>query len=248
MKKTLITLLALAGVASAETVDLLASSDGWEFSQSSLSGGVLIGTGHWKSGYAYYTLGTPITLSTSDTLELSYTLTFNTTSDVAATVALHSSSDVLAFGAKTYVGSSNDAPLCIGYSTATEAIEANAITFAANNGYGYIFTSYTDTGVTAGITRSSENETASHSIREVISWSGDKYVASIYVDGNAVGTQDLGTSYTLEKITFASAGNTTSYDSRPSVSNMQLALIPEPTTATLSLLALAGLAARRRRK
>ncbi|MCI7005410.1 MAG: hypothetical protein MR890_08365 [Akkermansia muciniphila] len=76
MKKTIATLLVLCGISAAETTDLLTSSTGWTLSNTSISKGVLQGTGHWTSGYADYTLGTPITLNFNMTLELSYTMTF----------------------------------------------------------------------------------------------------------------------------------------------------------------------------
>ena len=120
------------------------------------------------------------------------------------------------------------------------------------DGYGYIFTdgSYTQTEKTAGIADKTDGSTSSRVIREIITWNDDaqKFVATIYVDGDVAGTQDLGSSYTLNKISVASAGNNNEWQSQPSFSNMQLTVVPEPTTATLSLLALMGLAARRRRK
>lgn len=255
MKKTIIALMALAGVAAAETTDLLASDANWNFSapdKISIKDGVLDNTGHWNSGYANYVLPNAITLNSNLSLELSYTMTFTNTSDVAATVALHSSSDVLAFGAETYNGGSNDAPLCIGYTTAAAAISANAITFVASNAYGYIFDSATtiDTGKTAGIKSGTDVTTVSHNITEIIAWNNteQKFIATISIDGEVARTQILGDSYTLKKISVATAGNNTDWRSQPSFSNMQLKVVPEPATATLSLLALAGLCARRRRK
>ena len=248
MKKTITMLFALCGIAAAETVDLLASPGDWNRYQTTISDGTLQGSGQWKGGYATYTLDTPITLNYNMTLELSYTMTFINKSDVAGTVALHSSSDVLAFGAKTYNGGDNDAPFCIGYSEDESAINANAITFG--EGYGYRLSSYQETPVTAGIAGKIDNTTASHSIKEIITWRDEvqKYVATIYVDKVYAGEQTLGSSYTLEKISVASSGNHEQWRSQPSFSDMQIKLVPEPTTATLSLLALCGLAARRRRK
>ena len=249
MKKVITMLFVLSGVAAAETVDLLTNSGDWTCSNTSITSNVLQGTGHWGKGYASYSLNTPITLNFDMTLELSYTITFTNMADVAATVALHSNSDVLAFGAKTYNGSGKDAPLCIGYSTENAAINADAITFG--QGYGYIFSSYTETEKTAGITKNYDGTSVSHSIMERITWSDNeqKYVATIFVDGDKAGEQILGSSYTLEKITVTSEGNQDGgWRSQPAFSNMQLNVIPEPTTATLSLLALAGLASRRRRR
>ena len=250
MKKTIIALMALAGVAAAETTDLLASDANWKFSDSDISikDGVLDNTGHWNRGYANYVLPNAITLNSNLSLELSYTITFTNSSDVAATVALHSSSDVLAFGAKTYNGGNNDAPLYIGYTTAADAINANAITFQGKDAYGYNFASATiDTGKTVSVAWAAA---VSHDIMETIAWDDtkQKFIATISIDGKVAGTQILGDSYTLEKISVATAGNNTGWRSQPSFSNMQLKVIPEPATATLSLLALAGLAMRRRRK
>lgn len=261
MKKTFITLLALAGVAMGETTDLLASSTDWTFSSSSISlnDGVLKATGHWGGPYAYYTLGTPITLNSNTSLELSYTMSFESCSDVAGSVTLHSSSDVLAFGAKTYNGSDKDAPFCIGYSTEADAISANAVTFTQGHNNYYKLTSYTETSETVGLIeeKDGDNETihtkVSHTIKETITWSDaeQKFVATIYIDGAEAGTQIMGDSYVLNKISVVSESDLWK-NSQPAYSNMQLTIstnaVPEPATATLSLLALAGLAARRRRK
>ncbi|MBR5330756.1 MAG: PEP-CTERM sorting domain-containing protein [Akkermansia sp.] len=256
MKKTFITLLALAGVAMGETTDLLASSADWTLSSISLNDGVLKSDSHWGGPYAYYTLDTPITLNSNTSLELSYTMSFETCSDVGGTVTLHSSSDVLAFGAKTWNGSANDAPFCIGYSTNADAINANAITFTQGKN-SYKLTSYTETDKTVGLTEQSDENgeihtKVSHTIKETITWSDveQKFVATIYIDGAEAGTQIMGDSYVLNKISVVSEGDSWK-NSQPAFSNMQLTIstnaVPEPATATLSLLALAGLAARRRR-
>lgn len=254
MKKTIAMLFCLSVIAAAKTVSPLdsANSDNWTFSNNdiSIADGVLKNTGHWNSGWADYKFDTAITLNSNMTLELNYIMTFYEASDVAATVAMHSTSDVLAFGVKTYNGGSNDAPFCIGYSTDSVAISANAVTF--NQGYGYIFTLFTETDNTAGIIKTDADDitSVSRAIKETITWSEEdqKYVATLYVDGAVAGTQTLGDSYTLEKLSFTTAGNGNMWSSQPSYSNIQISVIPEPTTATLSLLALAGLAARRRRK
>ena len=147
-------------------------------------------------------------------------------------------------------GGNNDAPFCIGYSTDSTAINADAVTFAASNGYGYIFNTYNETAITAGIKGKQDGSTVSHIIKESITWDdvSQKFVATIYVDGTEAGQQTMGDSFVLDKISVATAGNNNSWQSQPSYSNMLLKVVPEPTTATLSLLALAGLAARRRRK
>ncbi len=92
-----------------------------------------------------------------------------------------------------------------------------------------------------------------------LTWDAASKTATFYVDGESVASFASG-SGALEKITFATAagqnnGGSVTYDNialweRTFTADevKALSVIPEPTTAALSLLALAGLAARRRRK
>ena len=77
---------------------------------------------------------------------------------------------------------------------------------------------------------------------------GNNWDAATVIDlGAKYVTLDAGQAATL-KLTAQSAQTTTVYGTFVGVKNATFSIIPEPTTATLSLLALAGLAARRRRK
>lgn len=94
-----------------------------------------------------------------------------------------------------------------------------------------------------------------------LTWDSSAKSGVLYKDGASIKSFTDGAG-TLEMITFASANGTyntatVSYDnialwnralSAGEVASLSTLTIPEPTTATLSLLALAGLAARRRRK
>ena len=81
-----------------------------------------------------------------------------------------------------------------------------------------------------------------------IAWSAEKsqFVATVSygADKTILNTYDLGKSYSLDKLVFSMDGGSQKVSNLKIITNT----IPEPTTATLSLLALAGLAARRRRK
>ena len=93
-----------------------------------------------------------------------------------------------------------------------------------------------------------------------IAWDGDSFTLALYSsavgNGNTPFNYDLGiTKLDVSKLMVtlegggAEKGNTPNNDwAMGTVSNLKINVVPEPTTATLSLLALAGLAARRRRK
>lgn len=67
-------------------------------------------------------------------------------------------------------------------------------------------------------------------------------------DGEYYVTNSIGSALDLSEINFEVAGAAASLTVGENIHDLTKAVIPEPTTATLSLLALAGLAARRRRK
>ena len=74
-------------------------------------------------------------------------------------------------------------------------------------------------------------------------------VTSTTASSSATKTYNLGQDFELNKIMFGADNNSTGTNIwKVSKANISGAAIPEPATATLSLLALAGLCARRRRK
>ncbi len=81
-----------------------------------------------------------------------------------------------------------------------------------------------------------------------IYWAGDQFMMNIS-DGTATATGiALGSSVDVQKIYLSYDGDGNKGVHTISAFEISVKSIPEPTTATLSLLALAGLAARRRRK
>lgn len=87
-----------------------------------------------------------------------------------------------------------------------------------------------------------------------IAWDGDSY--AITLGSSAVAetvSYDLGiTKFDVAKLVVTIEGGSSYTDGRDAwktttMSNLTIGVVPEPTTATLSLLPLAGLAARRRR-
>jgi len=203
MKKTLIALMALAGVAAAETVNTIDAA--W-------------GTAPARGGEFY---------------SASYTLTFT----LDALYTLEKSGDVLGFyrgsainnshGYNAIVlGGTDDAlTLTVGrgraYDTVGDATGIDAdttFTFASGASDKVTFT----TTIQKGVTYTLSVTGASQAMTPTLTWDGGSETLTAY-NGNMNGNADL-------------------------TKALNSGTIPEPTTATLSLLALAGLAARRRRK
>ncbi len=251
MKKTLISLLVISSLASAVNVDLnlepLKSPTGWtkghnnarktiEPTLDHTQGTLTYTAGDWSRGYAVYTFGAPITLKTTeDTLTFSMTIqTTNTNSLILGTLMGNTQS--LTFGHGAY---NDNTHLQMGTSTVTNGTFYNMQ--GDETGGTYV-------AETASVNGQWKANTAI-TLTSTIAWSEDAngFVATVtYGDGTLLGTtESLGQSFSLSKLSLSVDGS-----SSQTISNVQLSahLVPEPATATLSLLALAGLAARRRRK
>ncbi len=252
MKKTLITLLALAGVAAADTVTIapLTSSEGWTVGHQNTSKStnavldttaatLTLTNADWSRGYGVYTLADAITL-TNEADRLTVSFTINTTqlnSLVTGTLVGSDKAITLGHGSYADSGINGGNGIQSGISTDTTGVFYNMQ--SSNTGGVFVTPDKTvDNSFTANTPLT---------LTTTVEWNTTKsqFVASLSYGQTSLTSYDLGTSYTLDKLVFSLDGNSTQTVSGVSVSAN---LVPEPATTTLSLLALAGLAARRRRK
>lgn len=246
MKKTIIALMALAGVAMADTLVLDDAS--WVTTGTAYvtDGTIATGFTNWQVDSVSYTLGEIINYTQEDTLTFSFDAKSNGSGNSMLTLALIGTKNAIVVGHGTY-----DKP--------ADEIQAAVTDNLTANGYGFANTNRGDDAqLTAGATLSGGMPAggATTTISGSIAWDGDTYALTLSSSAvEAVMTYDLGlTTLDLSKIVVTLEGgngeNTTGDWAMASMSNLTISTpaVPEPTTATLSLLALAGLAARRRRK
>ncbi len=248
MKKAFITLASLvaASVATATTVtynpldETLQGSTG-RFTLSENHSSLQLRQ-QWGTPYVYADLSTPITLSNTSEVTLSFTLDVGET-DSAATIALIGTTKTIVVGYGTYRGNKLEYTIQDGTTTGFYSADSN-MRFPEGK-YGDL-----STGLTMPLTDAT--------LEYTISWNDtlSDYVLK-FTDGNvtssdiALGVGSEGE--TFSRVIFSAEGQAWN---GITFSDVSLAVttpdappaIPEPATATLSLLALAGLAARRRRK
>ncbi len=229
MKKTIIALFALAGVAAADTVPLtLPGADDFTWIAGSNASG--IGTG--SSAEIIQQLASAITDSTIGNTDL--TGWFGGTGQAYAQTSYN---DITINSTNSFTFKSRPALsgeyVALGVSL-DEAASAITLTFSNDKKVGYSLWSY---------------DSASATATELIGTTGLTAAGTVEVtyDAAEVKPSTLFVVWTANPSTGAEGGNT-----QVNISNIGLsystAPIPEPATATLSLLALAGLAARRRRR
>lgn len=235
MKKTLITLLALAGVAAAETTDVLYTSAS---NGTSADGYEALGFAFTLSGTAFTTTSSPASYELPDSVLLS-SISFNTR-DANNTSEDKDGKHIIVItdaSLKIQGWSSNESD------TATDASEYN---FTWNFGNVTLDTDTTyfaiaydaDVPLTLGATLAKVGENMQFGVGGVSNYGSN----GLSFDGSANGKTGL---------SFLNSGsygiNTKQTQFAPNVT-IVTTTIPEPATATLSLLALAGLAVRRRRR
>lgn len=158
---------------------------------------------------------------------------------MAGTLALYAEDSVIAAGVATYGNAFN-----VGYSTAAEAITSQEILLGTSGSAAHAYNMKgSEIATLGGGITANEGVVFSHTIAWDVAESA--FVLATTKDGTEVQTEVLGATYTLNKISFVTDGSPTS---SPALSGLTLAVTtPVPATATLSLLALAALATRRKR-
>lgn len=284
MKTTIITLLALAGVAAAETITINPLTDAttdWKYGKArnkgsnvtwNSSAGTMTATNvQWAGSYAEYTLDKAITLQNpEDTMTVTFTMLSSRATGpyggndwgVCMTTTLIGADKALTAGYGRY-----DQGIIIPGNDQTDAWKGHAdgtgpIQMAvSDNVDGKFFNMKETVGSDAPLTNYTEatgvlQNNVALTLTNTIKWdaSTSQFVATItYGDNDTVlGTANLGETFNLKKINL-SVDTGQMYENNvltAQISNLTITanLVPEPSTATLSLLALAGLAARRRRK
>ena len=237
MKKTFITLLALTGIASAATSITLPESSDYTWVAGSNASGIGVGA---TSADIVQNLAAAITASNIGNTDL--------TGWFAGTGQAYDAND---YGADVSITSTNSftfkcRPALSGEYVAlgvelTEAADSITLTFANDKKAGYSVWSYDEststatelipnTGLTAAGTVNATYNTATVAPSQIfVVWTANPSTGNAG-GGQAITISDIALSYEAAANVPATPG------------------VPEPATATLSLLALAGLAARRRRK
>ena len=236
--------MAAAGVALGGTTltydSLLQSSEGWELSVGrSGRNTIQIANGtascpNWGQAAAVTTLSEGILLANEqDTFTFSFDITTNGTTNAAAMVSFVGSETAVCLGTSTYNGT-------IGYGT-SDNVSARAYSFQSAWDSNGSFVS-----PSSSLTTISSNETVT--VSGGISWKDGQFVLDLSANGGT-GSIELGDSVSIDKVLLQLDGPNNS-STVPVISNLSMSayLVPEPATASLSLLGLAGLAMRRRRR
>ena len=262
MKKTLIALMALAGVASAATYEPLkdttttaanveavaADAKGWitgdkynySMTIDATTNSIYNTDSNWYGDAATYRFAEVLTLAKSEELKFSFDFTRDASNSVQS-ITLVGTTQAVVIGHGNYA---NDTDLHVGISTnvadATTGAGAHGYVFGGTANQGFI----ADTSI--GQTLTGGMPVGTSTIKGSVAWDGDSYLLTLTsssATSSASLTYDLGTTFDVRDLVFTFDGPTST-----KMENLTMSIVPEPTTATLSLLALAGLCARRRRK
>ena len=246
MKKTIIALMALAGVAmgGTSTITPLSETTGWtdvslrnRAKWTHVDDTLTLDNSNWGQAVSTYDLVTNL----GDPLTFAFDITRGSVS-AGISVVFIGTKKTLVIGTKDYGNGT------MFYGT-TDNVSAESY--------------YLNTAWDKGITLGSEtlldsalnyNATASVSGSTQVNAAGNTIltlsVSSTTATSSGTATVDLGKDFILDKIMICGDGanNATGIWTVSAMSVTGSTVVPEPTTATLSLLALAGLAARRRRR
>lgn len=246
MKKTLITLFALAGTAMASTV-ITGNDLTWDISTpykdctTVTNGNLTYSNGGWLVNGPTGSLTQAITLEQNQMLTFSYSFDFNS-SDSIITLALVNSNGAVVMG-KTYGNN-----VRLGTTTETGSAVARGYAFADTNNKDYVANiteGYTDLGtvfiVNSGDTVNTNNVTFTVAYDTSLS----QFVGTLEYGGKSADV-NLGETFSVNAVT-ATFDGASAFVANVNDIQLEVTTIPEPTTATLSLLALAGLAVRRRK-
>ncbi len=206
----------------------------------------------WAGTSSTYTFGAPIVLShKEDSLVFSYNITNDSVGNYALTLAFigtdQNKDDVVVVTGKSGYSSFSQGTSAV-YSTLADGKTGFAFESSTPQG-NYIQQLGTNNNISGSLPKS-----ATTTLTGTIAWSDEIEKFQLTFSTSATQTVkviDLGTSFTTESLVITSFANTDiANHTCGSLSNISMVVtsVPEPATATLSLLALAGLCARRRRK
>lgn len=252
MKKTLIAILVLSGVAAADVVFDLATAGTPTSASATVTNGIITpSASDWEHfDYAKYTLPNTIILSApTDVLDFSFT--------VNRPHAIHGNDTVeksLTTFSMALTGSNGAVIIGHGYNSdyTASAAQLQIGTYDTCGDFGYIFRE-SDKGNCKGVNTLTYIDGGlpfdTSTITGQIAWDNTEaafvmtLTSSALLNGETL-SYSLGNSVNVSDVVFSVNGVDTPKFTGAIVS---CSVIPEPTTATLSLLILAGVAARRRR-
>ncbi len=193
----------------------------------------------WGGATGWVLFDNAITMTEKDTLTLSFTMDSPATDGVLALTLQGNNGKTAVTIGNTAYGSRN-----IATASATLATEgyhwsgnAQTIVFDAGNSTDRFQKVTPATDDIIGTT-----STSGLGVVATISHNGEQFVMDMTADNTTV-TLNLGNELSFDALVITGSANTAQ-----AVNNISLSVVPEPATATLSLLALAGLAARRKRR
>ncbi len=259
MKKTIIALMALAGIAQASTAEIQLLDKAWgEGYRMSIEDSVLTYAGNdWGENAIKLNFNTsPIVLAQNQVLTLNVTHNAGNP-DNSFTIALENEAFAFVGGRSfkdtTYrVGITDEVGLTRGYvfsTTNNDADTSNIITEYSTSQGSDVTSYYKNLAGSTFSPNKTENDQLvivpnSFTLTVGYDHTQNAFIGTMNV-GNVSESILLGDTFEVNNIVATFVTNSTAQ-----VTDMSLSIktVPEPTTATLSLLALAGLAARRRRK
>lgn len=243
MKKTLVALFALSACAQAVEPfvydSLLTTTTGWEMGSARNRANFVVDTqeatlslanSNWSQSHAIVTLER--TLTDKNGIALDFSVTMNAASANAYTIALVGTTQAIT------IGTNYQGKFLYGTSDNTTA---NAYTFGNDDFDDHKNAIVTGTEMTTSFAANTEYVITGTSSFDTTT---ETYSFELSVNGESVTIDNL-SSLDVQKIVFM--GDAANVASNVTFSDLSISGAPEPATATLSLLALAGLAARRRR-